>query len=389
MASKLTLSCQTAYPLYCGSDALDMLCPCIQDFACKKRLSTPPKLAIVCDTNTAQIVHHLVVPLLAKEGFVFKILCVKPGEASKSLEYYEYLCSELRSFHFKRSDLVIAIGGGVVGDLAGFVASSYMRGVSWINIPTSLLAMVDASIGGKVALNLCGSKNMLGAFWNPCATLIDIRCLATLPNQEFYQACAEIIKHGFLGDASLLTRLNTCPLTPSLVDTHPEYLCSIILRSLKLKALYVEQDPKEGYRRALLNFGHSLGHAIESKAHGTMPHGDCVALGMLIIIRSLVALSSREDLLCRFPLKNKSSLGSALYYQSMLDTLKKLLLLHKLPTNCPFDVQDFFDELIFDKKAQGDTIGVILLGKDSRAFLERMSMQDFRTFVELGWGTHG
>ncbi len=209
------------------------------------------------------------------------IVTIEQGEAHKSLATFETLCRTMLQENFTRKDCVVAVGGGVVGDLAGFAAASYMRGIDFYNIPTTLLSQVDSSIGGKVAVNFEGLKNILGAFYQPSAVLIDPDTLSTLDARQVASGMAEVIKMAITFDADFFAALET--------DQPP--MEEIIYRSLQCKRRVVEEDEKEAGLRKVLNFGHTIGHAMESQ--GGYLHGECVAMGMLPLcapeVRSRVA----------------------------------------------------------------------------------------------------
>ena len=199
---------------------------------------------------------------------------VKQGEGSKSIPVFEQICRTLLDEGFTRSDCVVAVGGGVVGDLAGFVAASYMRGIDFYNISTTLLSQVDSSIGGKVAVNLGGVKNIVGAFYQPKRVLIDPEVLSTLPPRQIANGMAEAVKMALTSDAELFALLER--------EDAMEVIDTVIERSLRIKKAVVEQDEKEAGLRKVLNFGHTLGHGIEaSQGEGGLYHGECLALGML------------------------------------------------------------------------------------------------------------
>ena len=199
---------------------------------------------------------------------------VPTGEESKSLAAFEKLCASLLEHGFTRSDCVVAVGGGVVGDLAGFVAASYMRGIDFYNIPTTVLSQVDSSVGGKTAVNFGKIKNIIGAFYQPKAVLIDPDTLDTLPERHFANGLAEAVKMSLTFDKELFELFEN-------TDPH-DNIEKIITRSVKCKCSVVEQDEKESGLRKVLNFGHTLGHAIESTEElGGLYHGECVALGMI------------------------------------------------------------------------------------------------------------
>ncbi len=199
------------------------------------------------------------------------IATVKQGEGSKSIAVYEQLLKEMLSLGFDRGDCVVAVGGGVVGDLSGFVAASYMRGIDFYNIPTTVLSQIDSSIGGKVAVNLGSIKNIVGAFCQPKKVLIDPEVLSTLPARQIANGLSEAVKMSLTSDAALFELFEGQDALANIDE--------IIIRSLNIKKAVVEQDEKEAGLRKILNFGHSIGHGIESKAD--LYHGECVALGML------------------------------------------------------------------------------------------------------------
>jgi len=253
------------------------------------------------------------------------IQCVPQGEGSKSFATYQELLSFLLEKGFTRTDCVVAVGGGVVGDLAGFVAASYMRGVDFYNLPTTLLAQIDSSIGGKVAINLDGIKNIVGAFYQPKRVLIDPDVLSTLPPRQIANGLAEAIKMSLTSDADLFHLFENED-----IDTHID---EIIARSLAIKQNVVEQDETEQGLRKILNFGHTIGHGIESSGHlKGLYHGECVALGML-------------------------PMCSAEVRQRLERVLQKV----GLPTEMPADADSIIRAMCHDKKSDGDKITVVLV----------------------------
>ncbi|NCB31248.1 MAG: 3-dehydroquinate synthase [Clostridia bacterium] len=217
------------------------------------------------------------------------------GEATKSIACFEGLLSRMLTLGFARTDAVLALGGGVVGDLAGFVAASYMRGVDFINCPTTTLAQVDASIGGKVAVNLAGTKNIVGAFYQPVFVAVDPEVLASLPPRHYAAGLAEAVKAALLGDSLLFSLFEEGDLQVNL----PE----ILRRSLLVKKAFVEADEREAGPRAALNLGHTLGHAVESmEGLGGLYHGECVALGMLPMIENAALRARTQGIYARLGL---------------------------------------------------------------------------------------
>ena len=258
-----------------------------------------------------------------------KIITVPQGEASKSMKILESVLRQMLEFNMGRGDLVIAVGGGVVGDLAGFAASIYMRGIDFINCPTTTLSMIDSSIGGKTAIDLGETKNIVGAFWQPKVVLVDFDTLKTLPRRQVVNGLAEALKTGIIGDPQLFA-LFECE--------HPEdNIEQIVYRSLKFKKKIVEQDEREGSVRACLNFGHTIGHGIEAvrgvrgRRTTGLYHGECVALGMLPMIED-TALLKRTRAIYR-------ALG--------------------LPTRAGANKKKVLAYMQHDKKARGDHITVI------------------------------
>ncbi len=255
-----------------------------------------------------------------KEAF---IETVPQGEESKSINVYEKLLEKMLQFGFTRKDAVVAVGGGVCGDLAGFVASSFMRGVDFYNIPTTVLSQVDSSIGGKVAVNLGGIKNIVGAFYQPKAVLIDPETLNTLPNRQVSAGLAEAVKMAVNFDKELFEKIES--------REHPmEIIDEIIAGSLLIKKRVVEKDEKESGLRKVLNFGHTVGHAIESVAKGELYHGECVALGMLSVCESDVK-------------------------ERVLKVLKSL----NLPVSFKAEKAKLIEAVSHDKKAGASTVTVI------------------------------
>lgn len=254
-------------------------------------LNLPQRLFVVTDGNVARLHGEAVLAGLEAGGFEVHLLTVPPGERSKSWRQVTALTRELLAKGADRTTALMALGGGVVGDLTGFVASLFMRGMPLIQVPTTLLAMVDASIGGKTAINLPEAKNLLGTFHQPRLVAIDPEFLHTLPHKERLNGLAEVLKAGFIRDAGLLKLLE---------KEHPrlfqdlELLSEVIFRAAAIKARIVAADEREGDIRRLLNFGHTLGHALEAASHYRLPHGQAVAHGMVAALqlsRQLTGLS--------------------------------------------------------------------------------------------------
>ncbi len=238
------------------------------------------KCAVIADTNVATRYGHLVTGSLRQAGFDPVLVTFAPGEVSKRLSVVERCHNQLAAHRLERKSFVVALGGGVTGDLAGFVAATYLRGIGLVQIPTTLLAQVDSSVGGKVGVNLKAGKNLVGAFLQPRLVLCDTEVLKTLPEREFRAGLAEVIKYGIIRDPDLFARLERD--VDRLLQCDPETLAPIIARCCEIKADVVSQDETESGQRAVLNFGHTIGHALEAiTAYGTYLHGEAISIGQV------------------------------------------------------------------------------------------------------------
>ncbi len=236
----------------------------------------PDKVIVVMDSN----LHKLYSDLFENEWKVpLSIAVFEAGEVHKNMRTIEKLADDLFAFGLDRKSLLVAFGGGVCGDMTGFLAAIYMRGIPFVQVPTSVLAMVDSSIGGKTGVDVPQGKNLIGAFYQPKSVILDVRFLQTLPEREWVNGFAEILKHGLIFDASYFELLEKHSIDSIRKDS--DLLIQVIERSCQIKVSVVEQDEKEGGLRQILNFGHTIGHAIESAAEFRIPHGFSVALGML------------------------------------------------------------------------------------------------------------
>ena len=277
------------------------------------------------------------------QGFV---RTVHMGEGAKSFPVFEALCTALLEHGFTRKDLVIGLGGGVVGDLSGFVAASYMRGIDFVGIPTTTLSQIDSSVGGKMAINLSGVKNIIGAFHQPRAVFIDGDVLSTLPPRHFANRLAEAVKMGFIADPEIIRLFEA--------DDWRAHLDEIIYRAIAAKAHVVEIDETEQNERKSLNFGHTIGHGIESAGHlADLYHGECVGLGMLYFFTD-EALKAR-----------------------CIRILDKL----GLPTQTRVDKDAVFAALTHDKKGDGKTVSVVKVDELGSYRLEKMSYDAIRALL--------
>ena len=273
------------------------------------------------------------------------LVTVPQGEASKNLGNFELLCRTMLQNGFTRTDCVVAVGGGVVGDLAGFAAASFMRGIDFYNIPTTVLSQVDSSVGGKVAIDLDNIKNCVGAFHQPKAVLIDPEVLSTLPARQIANGLAEAVKMAVNFDEEILTLFEQ--------ENPLSHIDEIIAASLRTKAAVVKEDEKESGLRRVLNFGHTIGHGIETAAGlDTFYHGECVALGML-------PMCSEE----------------------LRPRVKAILKRLELPTSCKVDPDKVWEAMLHDKKLSGSTITVVYAPKAGSFELRSMPVADLKETV--------
>ena len=236
------------------------------------------RYAIITDANVGPL---YAAPLRATLGESrTEVLTIPAGEAHKTRDSWASLTDELLTRGFGRDSTIVALGGGVVGDLAGFVAATFMRGVPFVQIPTSLLAMIDASVGGKTGVDTAAGKNLVGAFHQPAAVIVDTSVLETLPRDHLRAGMAEAIKHGVLADAAYFARIETA--LPALLDAEPAATLETVARSVEIKADVVRADEREHGRRKTLNLGHTLGHALEHVSGYSLLHGEAVAIGMVM-----------------------------------------------------------------------------------------------------------
>lgn len=254
----------------------------------------PDGVGIISDTTVFQLYGRALESLLEGRGHRVVTVVLPPGETSKNMEIAVEIYGELCENRFSRRSVLLALGGGVVGDLTGFVAGTYMRGIRFLQLPTSLLAQVDSSIGGKVGVNLRCGKNLVGLFRQPAAIWTDTRCLSTLPPAEYLNAFGEILKYALVLDEPLLARLEALPSVEA-VRADDALQAEAVRRCIRSKVAVVEQDEQEaGYRR-VLNFGHTFGHALEVAGHYLrFRHGEAVALGMLLAQELGVAVGAVE-----------------------------------------------------------------------------------------------
>jgi len=333
-----------AYPIHIGRGALGRAGGLLQSSASRRA---------VIVTNAVVAAHHLagLKASLASAGVQTDVVLLPDGEAHKNSATLLDLLTRLLELRVDRWTTLIALGGGVIGDIAGFAAAIYQRGLAFVQVPTTLLAQVDSSVGGKTGINHPLGKNMIGAFWQPRAVLIDTDCLATLPDRELRTGIAEVIKHGAIRDAEFFAWLENN--MSSLLAKETDALTHAIHRSCAIKAAIVAADERETGERALLNFGHTFGHAIEAaQGYGTWLHGEAVAAGM-------VCASRLSERVCALP---------AAQSRRVTD----LVAAAKLPTAPPKIAADrWLDLMGRDKKVADGSIRFVLLESLGHAVLRR------------------
>lgn len=262
-----------SYDIHIGEGFLDQLEVLMQSFSFSKRG------LLISDSNVALLYGDKLLNILNQNGFAFDLFVVHAGEQAKSFNIAQKIYTKVIELGLDRKSPIIALGGGVVGDLTGFIAATYLRGVPFIQIPTSLLAQVDSSVGGKVAINHELGKNLIGAFYQPKFVLIDLEILQTLPQREIYSGLAEIIKYGIIADDKFFDYLDTN--SQKILELDKNTLSHIIRRSCEIKADVVSKDEKEAGLRIILNFGHTIAHAVESDTdYKKYNHGEAVGIGM-------------------------------------------------------------------------------------------------------------
>ena len=340
------------YPALIGSGLLDQLGECVRKYLLRKTC------AIISDSNVAPLFGDRVSRSLTSAGFQPTLITIPSGETSKTLEQAGGICDQMIAAGLDRQSFVIGLGGGVIGDISGFVAAIFLRGIPHVQIPTTFLAMVDSSIGGKTGVNTRDGKNLIGAFHHPALVIDDVDVLRTLPRREFNQGFAEIIKHAIIADAEMFTTLN---------DVDPENLAPLIRRNIEIKSKIVAKDERDRTgERALLNFGHTVAHAIESAGgYQEFLHGEAVSLGIV----AACAISIKRAGLPRDQ------------RDAIVDLLRRFDLPTRLPPNFPRE--KIFGALPYDKKFEGGKIRFVVTSTIGSAHLSNdVTMEDIREAVD-------
>jgi 3-dehydroquinate synthase len=346
----VTVHTTREYPVLIGEGLLPQIGSLIRD------VKAPCKAAIISDTNVFPLFGKTAESSLQAQGFQTFSFIFPAGEASKNGETYLSLLEFLAENQLTRSDLVIALGGGVVGDMAGFAAATYLRGIRYIQVPTTLLAMVDSSVGGKTAIDLKAGKNLAGAFYQPDMVICDVNALNTLPSAVFQDGCAEVIKYGVLYDTDLFSHLEETGLN---FDR-----AKVITRCVELKRDVVSEDEFDTGARQKLNLGHTIGHSIEAISDFSITHGQAVAMGMAII-----SAASAKQGLCD---------------HSVSDRIQAILRKFSLPIKTQYTGEELYLNALSDKKRSAGTVNLIVPTEIGNCIILPTDITKLQSFIEAG-----
>ena len=354
----LAVNTSRPYEIKIGRGSLDQA-----GVLCRQAIPNARKLTIVTDSRVLPLYLARTADSLEQMGFQIQCLTVPAGEASKSAEQLVILWEKMMAFGMTRTDAVVALGGGVVGDLAGFAAATLLRGVDYVQIPTTLLSQVDSSVGGKVAIDLRAGKNLAGAFWQPSLVIIDPGCLDTLPDRTFSDGMAEVIKYGCILDRKLFELLNRCGSRVRVM----ERIVDVVYTCCDLKRRVVVEDERDTGLRQLLNFGHTVGHAFELAGHyETWTHGQGVAAGMTWAAQLGVELGVTPP--------------------ETVECIQELLKKFDLPLDIPCPWETMTEAVGLDKKNAGDHISLIVLEKLGQAVHRKMARDELLGLLKCMYG---
>jgi len=340
----VTVSASKSYDIIIGSGLLSTLGSEV------KKLGKANKVCIVSETTVWPLYGTAAKTRLESSGFEVTSYVFPAGEESKNGFVFLELLNHLAENKLTRSDLIIALGGGVVGDLAGFAAASYLRGIRFVQVPTTLLAAIDSSVGGKTAIDLPAGKNLAGAFWQPSLVICDTDTLNTLSEAVFRDGCAEVIKYGILYDPELFSHLEEKGLA---FDRE-----SVITRCVELKRDVVMEDEFDTGARMKLNLGHTIGHGVEAKSHFQLSHGKAVAIGTAIVSRASGCVDHARIL-------------------SVLEAFG-------LPTRTGYTAEDLYTYTLSDKKRSGGTVNLIIPRTIGHCDIVPTPVEELKTFIEAG-----
>lgn len=349
----VNVSASRSYDVIIGQGLLNDAGDYILPF-CKNKFA-----AVITDDIVDGLYYNQLEKSLDKAGIKAVKYVIKNGEKSKNAENYINILNFLAENRLTRTDTVIALGGGVVGDLAGFAAATFLRGIGFIQIPTTLLAMVDSSVGGKTAIDLKSGKNLAGAFYQPNLVLCDYNALDTLSNEVFSDGCAEVIKYGVIGDSELFTHLLE---KGKAFDRE-----RVISDCVKMKRDIVNKDEFDTGLRQLLNLGHTFGHAIELCSKYKITHGRAVAIGMVIAARGAADCKICDE--------------------NCVKSIEEINKKFGLPVSTDFGAEELYSVMLSDKKRKGDNITVVVPEKIGRCILKDSEIENLKAFLAKGLGS--
>jgi len=346
--TEINVNASTNYRIIIGNNLLSNVGDCVSE------ILSPKKVVIVTDDIVDSLYSQTVVNSLETKNYEVLKFVIENGEKSKNSDNFLKILSFLAQNHITKSDLIIALGGGVVGDLTGFVSACYLRGVNYIQIPTTLLAAVDSSVGGKTAIDIEEGKNLVGAFYQPRLVLCDYSTLSTLKPETFADGCAEVIKYAVLGNRELFIHLYE-----NGNEFDKEY---VISECVKMKRDIVEKDEFDNGERQKLNLGHTIGHSIELCSNFSISHGSAVAIGLNMIA--------------------KSSYNKGFCNKECVESIEKILKKFKLPVSTDISKDELLKPILSDKKRSGDSLNLIIPYDVGDTRIVRIKVNDLAEYIE-------
>ena len=343
------------YDVIVGCDILDEVGPLTRD------VGNPDAAFVVSDSNVAPLYAERVLDSLGAADLRSELLVVEAGERHKNLATFGQILEAMATADLTRDSMVIALGGGVVGDMAGFAAASYMRGINVVQVPTTLLSMVDSSVGGKTAIDLSRGKNLVGAFLQPTLVVADVRCLTTLEPDVFVDGIGEVVKHGVLADPQLFEDLSATPLSNTGDLAH---LVQVVARNVAIKRDVVGADERERGIRQTLNLGHTIGHAIEAASGYRLGHGHCVAIGLCRVAKAAEQLGWAE-----------AGIGAA---------VEACVARQGLPTATDIPTDALVEQATHDKKRHGSGVNLVVPTRVGRVEMRHVSLAELADIIEMG-----
>ncbi|MGP1569756.1 MAG: 3-dehydroquinate synthase [Eubacteriales bacterium] len=355
---KVDINVSTKYEILIGHDLIFRTGEII------KRLDKDVKICIITDENVKKLYEKIVRKSLEESGYTVFTFTFEAGEKSKNLRTVSDILEYMAGAEFTRSDLIVALGGGIAGDIAGFVASIYLRGIDYVQIPTTFLAAADASVGGKTAVNLEQGKNLAGTFWQPALVICDCSTFASLAWEDFADGIAEAIKCACICDSKLFKMLydNANLITPDMENR--KILENIVKKCIKIKADIVEKDEKDDGIRQILNFGHTVGHAIEKCSDFEISHGSAVAQGMYVMVKALAKMGILK-------------VEDAEQIEDMLKT-------YGFNLNIEYTPSEIMRFALKDKKRKGDSVALVLIDKIGHGYLQKFPISQLQEVISMG-----